>query len=337
MPVQPGQRYATYPRLRESESTPLAELDIQRLWFEQAYCNPLITTTGETIHILQPGFWNKSAGPDFTHACLLNGQGQKEIGTIEVHLHPPDWSAHGHHHNRAYENVILHVVWHLGPRSFFPRTQRGRPLRQIELASQLRAPLPRLRTLFSANPEELNLGVRLGRCRQTLATLPPLHIRDLLRDAGWFRFHSKTRLFETRAQLLGSDQALWLGLADGMGYSENRAPFTLLARRLPLADLLPLPDPVREARLYGLAGFIPERLLDLPDPAGRRWLRLLWDAWWKERPLFADEIFPATRWVKSGVRPANRPERRLAALSALLRAWPALSRSLADPTSGATE
>ncbi len=337
MPVEPGKRYASCARLREPDSSSLAEADMQRLWFEECYRNPLTTTTGETIRMLQPGFWNKGAGPDFTHACLLNGQGEKEVGAIEIHPRPPDWIQHGHDRDRNYEGVILHVVWQLGPRTFFPGTEQGRALRQIELAPQLRAPVARLRSLLTARPEEVASGVRLGRCRQELAALPADQVRDLLRDAGWFRFRTKTRLFNTRAEVVGPDQALWLGIAEGMGYAENREPFRLLARRLPLAELRALPPPVREARLYGLAGFMPDRLIDLPDPTGRKWLRSLWDAWWKERDQFADEILPPARWTRAGVRPANRPERRLAALVALLHLWPSFIQDLANPDQSRTE
>lgn len=337
MLMEPGERYASCARLREPEAATLSEADIQRLWFEEGYRNPLITTTGETIRILQPGFWNKGAGPDFTHACLLNGRGEKEVGAIEIHTRPPDWVGHGHDQDRAYEGVILHVVWQLGPRTFFPGTEQRRALRQVELGSQLRAPLPKLRTLLQARPEEVSSGVRLGRCRQELSKLPPEQVRNLLHDAGWFRFRQKVRLFQARADVLGHDQALWLGMAEGMGYAENREPFRLLARRLPVKDLLALPAPAQEARLYGLAGFMPDRLIDLPDRSGREWLRSLWDVWWKERDSFAAEILPASRWTRAGVRPANRPERRLAALVALLRLWPSFSQAVNHPAEGRLE
>jgi hypothetical protein len=41
-------------------------------------------------------------------------------------------------------------------------------------------------------------------------------------------------------------------------------------------------------------------------------LRRIWDRWWRERDEFSDWVLPRGAWKFRGVRPANRPQRRLA-------------------------
>jgi hypothetical protein len=70
----------------------------------------LQTSTGEKLTIENVGSYLENAGPDF-----FNGQitisGQKWAGNIELHLKSSDWYLHHHEQDKAYENVILHVVW----------------------------------------------------------------------------------------------------------------------------------------------------------------------------------------------------------------------------------
>ncbi len=84
---------------------------IQWIWQECAFeSDRLRTICGKEIQILEPGILNHGAGPDFLNATLIIG-GLKWVGNIEIHNTPGDWFRHGHHIDRAYNNVILHVVY----------------------------------------------------------------------------------------------------------------------------------------------------------------------------------------------------------------------------------
>jgi len=132
----------------------------------------------------------------------------------------------------------------------------------------------------------------------------------------------------------GADEALFQELAAALGYKQNKLPFTLLAQRLSLA-LLREHDDDAEALLFGVAGFLQAPDLTVYEAETRGYLRLLWDRWWPQRDDLQRLILPDTLWRLSGARPLNHPQRRLAALAAIARAWPQFMRSLGaeDPVS----
>lgn len=71
---------------------------------------PLTTTTSQDIVIKNPGTLNLKAGPDFFNA-LVEVEGQRWAGNVEMHLKSSDWYAHHHETDDNYNNVVLHVVW----------------------------------------------------------------------------------------------------------------------------------------------------------------------------------------------------------------------------------
>jgi len=96
------------------------------LWQFQYYDHTdLLTTEGELVQILHPGFRNANAGPDFLNARLLIND-VEWVGSVEAHTKASDWLAHKHQHDRAYDNVILHIVW---TDDRLPQTNQRRPTR----------------------------------------------------------------------------------------------------------------------------------------------------------------------------------------------------------------
>lgn len=82
------------------------------LWkFQRFHKKNLTTTQGQSIEIIQQGFHNHDAGPDFTEAKIKIGD-QLWAGQVEIHIESADWYRHGHQHDEAYtKSVILHVVY----------------------------------------------------------------------------------------------------------------------------------------------------------------------------------------------------------------------------------
>lgn len=70
----------------------------------------LRTADGEQVNIIDFGFHNHNAGPDFLNAKVKIAE-TTWIGHIEIHIKASDWNRHAHQHDPGYKNVVLHVVF----------------------------------------------------------------------------------------------------------------------------------------------------------------------------------------------------------------------------------
>ncbi len=81
------------------------------VWKYKAFdVSQLKTTANEKVSVKQLGQHNLNAGPDFFNAQLTIDN-QLWAGNVEIHIKSSDWYVHNHETDKAYDNVILHVVW----------------------------------------------------------------------------------------------------------------------------------------------------------------------------------------------------------------------------------
>ena len=69
-----------------------------------------LTSDGDQIHVFKQGIYNSNAGADFENSKIKLGNVEWN-GDIEIHVKSSDWDAHKHQNDKAYNKVILHVVW----------------------------------------------------------------------------------------------------------------------------------------------------------------------------------------------------------------------------------
>ena len=293
------------------------ELELQARWFAGEFGRSFDSTRGNKIDIVQFGTWNREAGPDFSEAAISVNGGQPIRGAIEIDVLDRNWEQHGHATNPAFDETILHVFVDKTEREFFTRTKSNRNVPQVRIDP---AALPEA---FSAN---IPLA-HAGRCQAPLKNLPEERIRSVLDAAAEFRLQKKMARLRAKIDNHGADEALFQEIAAALGYKENKLPFTLIAQRISLKTLRKGLDDA-EAILFGVAGFLETPDLDVYKKSARSYVRALWDRWWPHRDELQRLILPAKIWKLSSTRPTNHPQRRLAALSILVRAWPAFRRSL---------
>jgi hypothetical protein len=298
--------------LRERDSPHPPERLLQNVWHHQRLRrDDLRTADGQPVRVLHPGFWNHSAGPDFRGAIIQFGQEEPRAGEIEIDVVPQNWQAHHHQDNPAFAGVILHVVW-----TGDAEPGSGRPT--LALRDFLDMPLAEMHSWAASGASETWPESLRGACSAPLNQLDPALREELLRQAALVRFQRKARELEARARQAGWEQSLWEGLFRGLGYTQNVWSMQRVAELLPslregAGTLLEM-----QARLFGVSGFLPEDLSDIRQPV--EYLRVLWDHWWRERDRFRAVLLPKKLWRMYGLRPANKPQRRLALASQWLMA-----------------
>ncbi len=304
---------------------PMGELDVQSLWFAGAFGSQFTTTDGHPFRIIDYGIWNSGAGPDFTH-CTAEYGGQILRGDIELDPDVRDWERHAHGANPAYARVIAHIFLHQPAQRFFTRTVDHREVPQIQISMSLLED--------GARPNRGLAAARLGRCATPLQEMEAARVQSIIEAAAQYRLEKKSRRLHRGVAAHGREQAVYQALAQALGYRNNQQPFTLLAQRLPLKPLLKMPAAEREARLFGVSGFLESVRYEDTTPETRIYLRQLWSEWWKvrnscERWLQPPQLPP---WKFAATRPGNHPHRRLGALTAMLARWPQVSTPLTDAT-----
>ncbi len=299
-------------KLRTAPVFPFSERHLQCVWHD-ARLRPkqLRTSSGERVFVDDPGQWNLAAGPDFLGATLRVGS-RRFHGDVEIHVHPEDWKRHGHQGDPRYSRLIAHVTWFPGP---LPADIL--PAAAVEIALQ-----HNLQRTPSFSFEQIDLTAypfqvrgRQTPCAAVLAGWSRDEQESLLISAGEERLRRRAAILCNTLQDRGIEQVFFEEMMRVLGYHQNKSAFYRLARIMPLARLLhetgnyPLS---MYAVLLAFTGKLPEPRHDW-DMETQRFVRGLWDCWWRLRELFDNLNYPVVKLQTAGIRPANRPERRLMA------------------------
>ena len=288
------------------------ELHLQALWFAGQMGREFETVDGRSVRVVQFGHWNHAAGPDFLHTAV-EIDGELCAGPLELDHTAPDWEAHGHSVNEAFNDVVLHVVFTEGDRKFFTRTKDHREVPRVVVPGDV------LREALNM-PLVDGAAAHPGRCFHPLAEMHEGNVNALMLEAARHRVRVKARRRIRTVDVLGEDEWLWQALAETLGYRPNKLAMTLLAQRLPIGEMTKSPDDA-EAMIFGAAGFLSAEIHDKAAGDSRDYLRKLWETWWRLRDDY--EPVPERRipWKLSGIRPVNHPQRRLACLAQVVRRW----------------
>jgi len=288
---------------------------IRCIWSDQLFCTPsLKTQEGQDLKIIYPGQWNFGKGPDFIGATLtVNGEIYE--GDIALSTYASDWNPHEPPHDPDYNNVILHVYMWQGR----GRKPQGKPPFQFEIKNYLTKGLLDLNDEldFESYPAENRSDI--GLCHESLAQLAQEKLSQFLNAAGEARVLTKMQRFHDATIVAGYEQTFYRGVAEALGYPENKRAFQILADTLPLSALkilVPAGQAEKvlhyQALLLGVSGLMNE---GAQKKAGFRKLLPIWQTYKDQAPRS-----PLTQksWSFRGIRPANYPYRRLAGLAHLL-------------------
>ncbi len=266
------------------------------------------TTDGKPVEILSTGEHNRDAGPDYSHARVLI-DGREWVGNIEIHVSSSDWIKHRHHLDKAYDNIILHVVRTADKPVY---NSRGELIPQCEL--NYPGDRDYLSQLFASAQQMDSAISRIG-CAEQL-----IHDPGLITE-GWRKTLLKKRLECKRASIerlleitKGSwEHALYISLARNFGFHTNSLPFEQLAINTPLSYLQKHRNSLFQltAMLMGQAGLLNSQ------KGGEDYPQLLKEYEFM-RTKFGLTPIDASVWKHARMRPQNSPELRIRQFAQLL-------------------
>lgn len=256
---------------------------------------------GNRIEVIDPGVHNHDSGPDFFNSKIKIG-GVEWIGNVEIHVKASDWIRHGHSEDRAYDNVILHVVAVSDKRI---TRQDGSLIPQIEFT------FPEKFFRIYASLSEESDGVK---CSTMLQSLPKLNREDWLESLSLERMQQKALKVKELQKNSGGDweQTCFVMLARGLGFGLNGDPFELLAKSVPLKILHHHSDNLfqLEAILFGQAAMLDPSLHIFDE----YYQALCREYYFLARKYGLKPMRPG-QWKYSRTRPQNFPHRRVAFLA----------------------
>lgn len=238
-------------KLSRRKADQMTEAFLQYVWQHQLLEGEMRTTEGALVEVERAGMLNRDAGPDFFDA-RIRIDGTLWVGNVEVHVKSSSWNTHKHSNDRAYDNVVLHVVYE---NDTAITMQNCHQLPTLEVKHLVADALWDNYEALMHPPKPLAVP-----CEERLAEVPEMYVN------GWMERLTLERL-ERKSGTVGrlleeshgnwEECCYWL-LAHYFGGKTNSLPFELLAKSVDQTLLARWRDkPQRiEALLMGQAGLL---------------------------------------------------------------------------------
>lgn len=245
---------------------------------------------GRPLEVLDFGWYNTASGPDFFNG-KIKIDGIIWSGNIEMHINSSDWYTHQHQFDPAYDNVILHVVFHHD--------------REV-IVNHEALPTLELKTLIDEQHyfqyQQLNLANTWIACEKQLSKIQAITIQQQLENALAMRLERKAKYLQIQLKILRGNelQLIYELIARVFGLKVNELPFAELCKKLPFQLLKNKPLNEIQCLLLGVAGLIP---------SNKEWIYL--------KQKYELITMNPYSWKKKGLRPPSFPEKMLSKFAAI--------------------
>lgn len=262
----------------------------------------LRTTENEPLEIIHFGFHNHDSGPDFSQGKVKIGN-TTWAGNIEIHINSSDWLNHNHQKDRAYDSVVLHVVYHHDKEI---TTTKGSVIPTLEMNDRLDY------AKFENYQEFVFTNIP---CSNSLSQVPEIIISSAKEQMLIERLAEKSELIN---QDLKQYQHNWVQvffqyLAKSMGMKINSHPMEQLIKNTEVTLFSKLGNNLLsiESILFGQAGFLVENRKE------EYYIELQKEYLFQQTK---NNLIPINKvfWKFSKLRPSNFPTIRIAQLARLL-------------------
>jgi hypothetical protein len=255
----------------------------------------LHTIDGKKVEILHIGIHNLDSGPDFFNGQIVLDE-IRHSGNIEMHVKSSDWNLHGHQFDKAYSNVILHVVYEHDQLIFV----EGIPIPTIELKPLIDWDHFDWFTNYYKRAAPIL-------CEPFLKEVPEVMVINQLERALFQRMDRKMMELEQlyQSSRMSFKEVLFHTISKAFGMKVNQLPFQELAVGIPFNQFMKASQKQKIAIAFGVGGFLNE---DKPVSYYEE-LKKEWDFQRYRLKLTAQNTHS---WKFKGCRPGGFPTQRLA-------------------------
>ncbi|HDR50472.1 MAG TPA: DUF2851 family protein [Mariniphaga anaerophila] len=267
------------------------------------FSDNLRTVSGEPLEIRNTGRRNTDSGPDFFNAKIKIGD-TLWAGNIEIHKKASDWEKHNHTGDKAYENVVLHVVEQADRQI---TRGNGSEIATMELDWPEQ---------YTRNYQKLLDSRTWIACQDQFHRIDPVILQLGFNRLMIERLEDKTGEVNLRLEQNQNNwnETFYQMLARMFGFKVNAAPFEMLAKSIPMHILAKHKNSAGqlEALLFGASGLLHEELFGDEYFSG---LKKEFDFLQKKYNLKPVEPH---LWKFMRLRPGNFPTIRISQLAALI-------------------
>ena len=285
----------------------MTESFLHYIWQHQYFNKKdLQISSGEQIQIIKQGLHNSNAGPDFSEA-KIKIENIDWAGSVEIHIKSSDYLVHKHQLDKAYDNVILHVVWDHDKEL---KRNDGTAMPTLELKSRIDEPLLKeYKTL-------INSAFQIP-CSNSFSKVADLVKVSMVEQALIQRLNAKSDKVKSIYQQTKGDweETFYQVLSINFGFKVNGEAFHTLAKVLPLKVIRKVTADLwkKEALLFGMAGFLEEILEDEYHQSLKKEFKFL-----SHKHGLEESKMHKAQWKFLRLRPANFPTIRIAQLATML-------------------
>ncbi len=285
------------------------------LWKYRLYDTDNMVSDGENIEIIHSGDRNCDSGPDFFNARIKIGD-TVWVGNAEIHVKASDWNRHNHDQNQAFDNVILHVVYH---NDVQVHTSKGVKVPTVQLKFDIHY-LENYNSLISSRQ-----GVA---CGDRLSNIDSFILSSWLSKMAIERLETKTETINDYLLYNANnwEEAFYRQMCRSFGFHVNSYPFEALAKATPYLVVQKHAHNIfqLEALLFGQAGFL---MNDYSNDIYYNKLKTEYDFLHAKYTLNPIDVH---LWKFMRLRPVNFPTVRIAQLAALINRNSSLFSQLLD-------
>ncbi|CAG5078120.1 DUF2851 family protein [Parvicella tangerina] len=278
----------------------------------------LETTEGEPVLIKKTGTHNDDAGPDFSEANVII-DGTEWFGSVEIHIRSSDWKKHNHQTDRAYNNVVLHVVYEDDGEVL---NENGETIPTVELKLLID------HDAYFQYERFLQNGT--GRpCQGQIQTVPKLTIINELDEMLVNRLLRKSHDIQELLVETGNnwEEVFHQLLFKYLGMKVNASPMFSLSKKVSYSLLQKNANDLKiaEALLFGQAGMLKKE-------GKEDYYRELRSEYLFLKQKYNLSSMTGAEWKFSRMRPPNFPTLRIAQLAAIYSSYQNLFQVIRDKT-----